>query len=133
MTSLKSIIIFSVLFLSLHIIATIYHLYWIFAWFDMPMHFLGGFLLAMVFFWINPKIEIANPQLGKFPKWLVNFVFALSFVILIGVLWEFYEFVRDLYVLGINNPALFKSGVVDKMKDLFFDLVGAAAGFVLFY
>ncbi len=133
MFSLKTIISFLIVFLFLHIFATIYHLYWLFPWFDVPMHFLGGFLLAMIYFWINPKIEIANPCLGKMPKWLVSMVFILSFVILIGVLWEFYEFLHDFYLLTGGKISVFQNSFADTIKDLFFDLVGGTAAFAVFY
>ncbi len=133
MFSLKTIIYFLIAFLFLHIFATFYHLYWLFPWLDVPMHFLGGLLLVIIYFWINARIEILNPKFNKLPKWLVNLVFALSFVILIGVLWEFYEFLHDFYLLTGGKISVFQNSFADTIKDLFFDLVGGTTAFAIFY
>lgn len=133
MFSLKSILIFLAVFLFLHIFATFYHLYWLFPWLDIPMHFIGGFLLAMIYFWINARVEILNPKFNKLPKWIVNLVFTLSFVILIGMFWEFYEFLHDFYFLTGGKINVFQTSFADTMKDLFFDLVGGTSAFVIFY
>lgn len=133
MFSLKTIICLLISFLFIHIFATFYHLYWLFPWFDIPMHFLGGFLLVVIYFWINTKVEILNLKLNKLPKWLINLIFALSFVILIGVLWEFYEFLSDYYLLVGGKISVFQNSFADTIGDLFCDLLGGATAFAIFY
>lgn len=128
MFSLKQIIGFLAFVLGLHFLATLNYWYWVYTWFDIPMHFLGGFWLAMVYFWLNAKVEILNPEFSKLPKWSANLLFALSFIILIGVFWEFYEFIFDFF-----NGRMFQGSSVDTMGDLFFDLVGGVTAFTIFY
>ncbi len=98
MVSLKLIIGLLIFILSIHILATIYHWYWTVGWFDMPMHFLGGFWVAMAYFWLRNQFkEVRPPEIDRqyFGGWtslILIIVSCLSFVALIGVLWEFSEF-----------------------------------------
>lgn len=86
-----------------------YSLLW---WFDMPMHFLGGF--TVFFFcaivWLPAR------------KWVSNgrFLFeAVITTVLIGVLWEALE----LYLyLTYGSPGFI---TLDAISDVFFDLAGA--------
>jgi len=91
------------------------------------MHFLGGFLLAIIFFyfWRFAHISIGN-VFGAL-------VLTLGFVALIGVFWEFYEFLHDFYLLTGGKISVFQSSFADTVKDLFFDLVGGTAAFAIFY
>ena len=127
MFSLKIIVYFLIAFLSLHVFATFYHLYWLFPWLDIPMHFLGGFLLVIIFFyfWRFAHISIGN-VFGAL-------VLTLGFVALIGVFWEFYEFLHDFYLLTGGKISVFQSSFADTVKDLFFDLVGGTTAFAIFY
>ena len=132
--SLKIIVYFLIAFLFLHIFATIYHLYWLFPWFDIPMHFLGGFLLAIIFFyfWRFAHISIGT-GVSSVPNVFVALVLTLGFVALIGVFWEFYEFLRDFYLLTGGKISVFQNSFADTVKDLFFDLVGGTTAFAIFY
>lgn len=86
-----------------------YNLLW---WFDMPMHFFGGFT---VFFFC------AIVWLGA-RKWVSNgrYIFeAVITAVLIGVLWEALE----LYLyLTYGSPGFI---TLDAISDVFFDLAGA--------
>lgn len=126
MVSPKFILIFLIFILLIHILASVNGWYWTYRWLDIPMHFLGGFWLAGVFFWLNSKfnvIEIQSRNIGRnfwksgFPKLLL----VLGFVALIGVLWEFFEFICDFLIL---HGQILQRGAADTIKDLFFDLVG---------
>jgi len=132
--SLKIIVYFLIAFLFLHIFATIYHLYWLFPWFDIPMHFLGGFLLAIIFFyfWRFAHISIGT-GVSSVPNVFGALVLTLGFVALIGVFWEFYEFLRDFYLLTGGKISVFQNSFADTVKDLFFDLVGGTTAFAIFY
>ncbi len=94
------------------------------------MHFLGGFWVAMVYLWIFPKIEISNFNFNKLPEWFTDLLFALCFVVFIGVLWEFYEYGFDFLKGGTG---MFQGTSADTMGDLFFDLVGGTTAFAIFY
>lgn len=84
-------------------------------WFDMVMHFLGGLWVGLFFLYIF----YAEDQLFK--KFLTVFLC----VLLIGVLWEFFEFFTFNYIGKDPFNAL------DTVSDIFFDLAGGT--FALFY
>ena len=88
-------------------------------YFDMPMHFLGGFWLGLMFFLIfihfQPKLE---PKLGLLIKVILG-------VLLIGILWELFELVFYNYI-G-KNPF----NTLDTMSDICFDLAGGLSS--IFY
>lgn len=130
MISLKQVFGFLVFVLTLHFLGTIYHWYWTYPWFDIPMHFWGGFWVGLVYFWLNPQIEILNSWLSKLPKYLVDLLFILAFTALVGVFWEFFEFGLDFFTGDIMR---FQGTSKDTMGDLFFDLVGGATAFAVFY
>ena len=128
--SLKQIIGFLAFVLGLHFLATFNYWYWTYTWFDIPMHFLGGVWVAMVYFWINAKVEILNSEFNKFPKWFPDLLFILSFVALVGVFWEFYEYGFD-FLNG--KTGMFQGSPADTMMDLLCDLLGGTTVFAIFY
>ncbi|MBI2514787.1 hypothetical protein HYV91_01175 [Candidatus Wolfebacteria bacterium] len=133
MVSSKFVIGLLLLIFFVHLFATINFWYWTFRWFDIPMHFLGGFWVAMVFFWlIYPRFQITNYQLP------ITIILLLAFVALVGVLWEFFEFIFDLLfsragytgisrILGYGVKDLY----IDTLKDLFMDLLGGLGFFFI--
>ncbi|MEK7588709.1 MAG: hypothetical protein AAB438_02730 [Patescibacteria group bacterium] len=94
-------------------------LYWYSSlwWFDMPMHFLGGFWLGLAFLWLIP---IDEPSLSKVFKIIIG-------VLIIGIFWELFE-------IGVND-ILAKSpfDMVDTVSDLFFDISGGFASMIYFF
>ena len=61
MTSLKFIIGLLLFIFIIHFLALANHWYWTYSWLDIPMHFFGGFWVAMVYLYlINPKLSITN-------------------------------------------------------------------------
>lgn len=124
MVSSKLIIGLLTFILVVHILASIYHWYWVYPWFDMPMHFLGGFWLAMLFFYFKPSFEFQNPKFNKLPNCLITVIIVLGFVALVGVLWEFFEFLCDAFIAANGYMEASQLGVGDTIGDLFFDLLG---------
>lgn len=98
-----------------------YDLVW---WLDDVMHALGGAWVAFFFLVFFIKRDIyANFN----PAWK-NFIATLGFVALIGVLWEFYEYLKDVYIFN-KHPLDFSPDphlLPDTLFDLFLDLTGAA-------
>ncbi len=96
-----------------------------------PYHFMGGVAMAMlyVYFWER------HPELYGFKKsaW-VNIAMCVGFVAMIGVWWEFYEYAMDAFapLIPILHPAISNFGLIDTLSDLFFDMFGAAALFVVY-
>lgn len=76
-------------------------------YFDIIMHFLGGFWVGLVFFWLF-SIEIS-----------LRLVLQIMIgVLLIGVSWEIFEFFFNNYLT--QNPF----SISDTASDIFFDLFG---------
>ncbi len=122
MISSKYILGLLILILVVHIFASIYYWYWTYPWLDMPMHFLGGFWLAMVYFWLRQKIK--NNTDSPRESVLLIIIGCLGFIALIGVLWEFFEFLSDVFIAAKGYIEVSQRGVGDTMGDLFFDLLG---------
>jgi hypothetical protein len=114
---------------AVHVLSISNSLYWLFPWVDIPLHFLGGLWAAVFFAWLSLKF---NLRFFEGRKFLWNFVLALSFVALIGVLWEFFEFSYDFFSNSMDVSKIAQPGLADTMGDLFFDLLGGAA-FVLIF
>jgi len=136
MISPKLILGLLIFILFVHILATINYWYWTYTWFDMPMHFLGGFWVATIFMWLNPKFNIIeirplNIDRNFWRSDLPKLILVLGFVILIGVLWEFFEFGYDVLISSKGYFIAAQQGVGDTMSDLFFDLLGGIAFLVI--
>lgn len=86
----------------------------LFWWFDNLMHFLGGVMVASLFF-------------SFFKNRHANWVMIISFVALIGLFWEFYEYWNDRFWLA-NQMKL-----DDTLSDLFFDLLGGWAAAMIYF
>ena len=89
-------------------------------YFDMIMHFLGGFFLGLSLIWLlsykNLSIELS-----------FNLIFKIILgVLLVGVLWEVYE------ILVNNAIAQNPFNTLDTLSDIFFDLSGGVFA-ILYY
>lgn len=86
-------------------------------WFDMPMHVLGGAVIAIS---ANRFINLAKKHrlMGNVSHW-VRFLCIVSLVALVAVLWEFWEYGMDYFFHLSNQPSL-----SDTMADLALGLLG---------
>lgn len=85
-------------------------LYWYTSiwYFDMIMHFLGGFWLGLALFYLFFTENISK-----------IFIFKIILgVLIIGAFWEGYE------ILVNNNFAQIPFNLLDTLSDIFFDLTG---------
>ena len=98
----------------LHKIALSFSLYWTVWWFDIPMHFLGGALMALITLFIIYDSKFFNFSIKK-P--VVVFAVALGATLIIGLSWELWE----LY-MGFTN---IYEDQVDTIADLINDTLGA--------
>jgi hypothetical protein len=87
-------------------------------WFDIPMHFLGGVWLALLFLLYFKKFFV-NFDLYK--NWRKFFIIS-GFVVFIGIGWEIFEF-----LIGAQMT------LSDTLGDLFFDFFGGLAVSVLYF
>ncbi len=95
-----------------------YERFW---WWDIAMH--GG--SAVGFGLIGFVLVFMMFQGDRFaaPHFAIAF-FAFCFAVMIGVVWEVFEFSMD-QLFGLNMQ---KSGLVDTMGDLIVDMIGAGLG-----
>ena len=108
-----------------------YFMYWRFWWFDIIMHFLGGFWLALLAFYIlylsdlKEKIEIwtQRVQIGFFEKYSF-LIISLMFVLSIGILWEIFEL---FFAFPLKQGYLF-----DTILDLIMDMMGWGVIYFIF-
>lgn len=100
------------------VVAVEFYLYWIYPWFDIPMHILGGVFVAFGYAML-PFFRIRVPS--RFTK-LGTY---LLVVLVVGIAWEVFEYVNGISVLEEKDFFL------DTAMDLVFDLLGGAVGYYL--
>ncbi len=113
----------------LHSLALYFSLYWRFRWLDNVMHFLGGFWLGAAALWFicfSGKIKSSG-----LPFYFLLFS-AVALSAVVGLVWEFYEFLSDFFLAGGFPPDPSMLGLKDTLTDLFFDLLGALAAGLIF-
>lgn len=86
---------------------------------DIPFHILGGFVTAITGLLLYRIARERDPKVSITPRWLY-YVSIISFVALVGILWEHYEFLHDFFFHSHMQPSN-----ADTMKDLMNDLIGA--------
>ena len=101
--------------------------YTIFPNVDILMHLAGGFAMGMFGFVFFEK----GAGKSKLPKWFV-YLFVVGFGLLIGVFWEFHEWILDHTIHTWNYVAFSQSSNDDTMKDLLDDWIGASVAFLTF-
>ncbi len=93
-------------------------------WFDMSLHFIGGFLMAMFMSYYLADVRT--------PSKLKNCLIIAGAVVFVGVIWEFYEYaasqilIRPIYD-NFGVRAYFIGDLDDTMNDLLMDILGALA------
>ncbi len=99
-----------------HVLASYFSLYFIWRWYDIPMHILGGALIALIAlwgWWLSGWFKIPRTK-----KWL--WWGTLLSMLIVAVLWEVWE-----YVFGLTGNRNTTEQVIDTIKDLFDDIIGA--------
>ena len=116
-------IVYTVFLFLAMIIGKVYNFYELMPWWDKFLHVLTGALLAV----LGARIGLAMPA-GQKPKMGYVFLFAISFSLACGAVWEIFEFTGD-ELLGLDSQ-LRATGVMDTMGDIIADTAGAlsAAG-----
>ncbi len=97
---------------TLHFMAEVFHLYWVYWWLDIVVHFLAGFSGSLVLAWFFGP-------LGMFRA----IFYILIFMFAVGIAWEIFEYVNDLV-----QPIDYWQ---DTISDLIADMLGS--GLVCFY
>lgn len=98
-----------------HYLALELHLYWRYLWFDIPMHALGGVVVALGLFTLKDLFP-------RSPRWLYTFPAAVLFVLFVALAWELFE---------VSIGVIFEESryVVDTTTDLIVGLLGGAFGY----
>jgi hypothetical protein len=99
-------------------IAQKFYLYTSIWYFDMFMHFGGGFWEGLLFLWFFPLLNLPFFHLSIEKIDLKLICKTISFVLMIGILWEVFEIYTHNY-LG-HDPF----NILDTASDIFFDLAG---------
>ena len=118
--------------LLLHELGLYFGLYGILGWYDVLLHFAGGFSAGALGLavWNEGVHEIRfQKDLKKHLEWWLIPLFVLGFAGLVGIGWEWHEFLLDKWISGVVR----QSGLPDTMADLFFDLLGAAVVVLIFH
>lgn len=101
----------------LHYFSLELYLYWRYLWLDIPMHFLGGIVVALGYLTLRDFFTSWSASLFTLYK-------TLAVVILVAITWEVFEvligvvFEEDRYV-------------IDTLTDLFLGVTGGALGYYL--
>lgn len=101
-----------------HIVALKFFLYWQYLWLDIPMHALGGVVVALGVFSLYDFKE-------NFPKRLLLPIPVLTFVLLSALAWEVYEL-----QIGIQIE---EDYAIDTIIDIIMGMLGGVFGYILGY
>jgi len=111
-------IIFLMLFMFIvDLLAHKFYLFYTLWWFDIPMHFLGGFWVGLFFIYVFFRKD----SLFK-SYWKVIFC-----AFLIGILWELFEVFAHQHIAKIPFDAW------DTSFDLLLDIFGSGVALIYFY
>jgi len=93
--------------------------YWYFSiwYFDMPMHFLGGFWLGLALIWLFSVKELSFKIIFKI----------ILGVFFIGIFWELFEVFVD------KTIAQNSFNLLDTVSDMCFDLAGGGLSIIYFF
>lgn len=94
-----------------------YHIFW---WWDVVLHTLSGVFLGFGAFILVYTLN-SSENIGVQLSPILVGLFALTFAMAAGVVWEIFEYGMDT-IVGTNMQ---KSGLVDTMQDLMVDTAGA--------
>lgn len=121
---LKSVIYTVIAIMVVYVLGNYYDLFRKIIWFDMPMHFAGGFAMGML------AISLASrARLSQNPKW-AQVIYTVGFALIIGVLWEYYEFAIEQFT--VEKFGWDRMMLRDTLNDLFFDSAGALISYTIF-
>lgn len=108
------------------------------SWLDIPMHFFGGYAIAILalatYYWILSQISISTRSTKSSPyaRLLLEGVFVVGAVMIVGVAWEWYEFLFDQFATTmVAQFGKAQMGLPDTMDDLFNDTLGAITAWYL--
>lgn len=113
---LLALLVIAFVVLTLDRIAQDNYLYWAYWWYDIMMHFLGGFLVAGIALWFLARFSDESMRTARRALYV-----AIITAIIIGIGWEIFEY--------FSGALLQQNGSIvgDTALDLVMDVVGALA------
>lgn len=112
LTTIVFLIAFSVLAV-IHVIAIKLYLYWQILWLDIPMHFLGGIVVALGLYTLR--------DLQIFPNKFLKLLPVMLLVLCVAIAWEVYELMTGITTLADLYG--------DTIADIIMGLSGGLVGF----
>jgi hypothetical protein len=94
---------------------------------DILMHLLGGFSMGLLGMAIHHSVASKHHTM-KSPIWY-HYCFVVGFAMLIGVAWEFHEYILDNTVHIWYNFPITQPSLADTMADFLNDWIGASVAF----
>ncbi len=107
-----------------HFIALKFYLYWALPWFDIMMHFLGGFWFGFIFLWFLFFSKYVQVSKRDDLKYFI--ILALLSAFSVGVAWEIFEYLAGLSFVG-------GEGFFDTILDLIMDSVGGVVSAMILH
>jgi len=104
----------------LHFLGVKFYLDWVYSWYDMVLHFLGGVAVGLFAIWVFEHISGYNLWTN-----IRILIWGLVMVLTVGVLWEIFE----IYV-GFTDFGDGMQYVTDTISDLVLDSVGGILGLI---
>lgn len=104
-------------------------------WWDSALHTFSGGMLALLSFSLVYLLNNSDQENLKLSPLFVS-IFAFCFTVVIGVIWEFVEWISDEISDGnmqrwansiTGQPFVGREALKDTMKDLMLDMIGASA------
>ncbi len=125
---LKHLVILMFFMFIADILAGSFFWYYTIFWFDMIMHFLGGFWVGLFFIWFFSIVGLPAPKWVKDLNSSRKLIFkTILFVLFIGISWEVFE------IIVKNHIGQEPFSILDTTSDIFFDLSGGVSAILYFF
>lgn len=119
-TGLKVLFVLIWSIVVLDLLAQYLALYWVFRWFDLLVHFLGGLWVGLALLWLWYRSGYGR-ALSLPEGYLRPLGIALAAGLAVGLLWEAYEFI----IWFLSETGVPDNFTIDSLGDLVMDILGA--------
>lgn len=108
---------------ALHLVGSSFSWYWVYPWFDVLVHILGGLWVGLVFLWLASYLNQINSLKDYRAK---SLLIALVAALLVGVVWELIENYAQIAFVNANSYSL------NTALDLLNDSIGGILAYLYF-
>lgn len=128
--SYRFLVISLLVIAALHIVFSIFYLYWTMRWIDIPMHFLAGLWVGAA---AGSYLLHAAPDFARQKQYiLLHILFITGAAFFVGVFWEFFEFFLSEYIVKDTRIVDVGNLYTDTLFDLAMDFFGSTIVVFLF-